>query len=166
MIVMTEENEDAAMRGSEGITGDGSKNLTDSSPSRGSNEPLEPPGVSQCDHRTPGAAPSAGHEGNDEPERVHRHVEEAVAERPDPWRASRPEPQPFVQEKFRKTELHDTPPTPELRDRVLRKNSIRYLAGQVDSIQDRLDTVEYRVERAIARLDRRIEELEERWRWT
>ena len=144
---MTEENEDKAIRGSDGMT-------------------KVPPAVSQCDHRTPGAAPGAGHEGNDEPERVHRHAEEAVAERPDPRCAPRPEPQPFVQEKFRKTELHDTPPVPRLRDQVVRKNSIRYLAGQVDSIQDRLDTVEYHLERVTGRLDRRITELEERGRWT
>jgi hypothetical protein len=144
---MTHESEDTTPRQNEGITGD-------------------PRRVSQCGHHEPGTVSGAGHDKNEGIRWARRHADEDPEEQPAPQRASRPEPKPLVQEKFRKTELHNTPPVPRLRDQVLRKNSIRYLAGQIDSTQDRLDTVECHLERGTGRLDRRITELEERGRWT
>jgi hypothetical protein len=117
-----------------------------------------------CIDSSPGAASGAGQDECDELSRVRRLEPEDRRDQPDLRPAHQPEPDPFVQEKFRKTELHDTPPTPGLADRVVRKNSIKYLAGQVDSIQDRLDRIESRLERAIFRFDRRIDDLEDR-RW-
>jgi hypothetical protein len=122
--------------------------------------------VSHCGNSEPGAGRGAGQDEKRELEWARRYGEEDPEGQPAPRPEQRPEPEPFVQEKFRKTELHDTPPVPELRDQVLRKNSLKYLAGQVDRIHDRLDTIEYRLDRSVARLDRRIEELEERWRWS
>lgn len=115
-----------------------------------------------CIDSSPGAASGAGQDEFYELGRVRRLEPEDRRYQPDLRPAHQPEPDPTVQEKFRKTELHDTPPTPGLADRVVRKNSIKYLAGQVDSIRDRIDRLEFRMERSIARLDRRIEELEER----
>jgi hypothetical protein len=120
--------------------------------------------VSQCGNSGPGAKKGAGQDGNREPERECRHVKEDPEGRPAPQPAVRPEPEPFVQEKVRKTGLHDTPPVPAPGDRMIRKNSLKYPAGQAGCIHDRPGTAEYRQARAVARPGRRIDEPEEWWR--
>jgi hypothetical protein len=111
--------------------------------------------VSHVDHRTPGAGAGTGQEA----EEAGRNMPGAL-KKP----AAPPESHPLVQEMFRKTELHETPPTDDLRNQVFRKNSLKHLASQVRSIQERLDSIEFRIARAVDRLSSRIEDLEERGR--